>query len=122
MKKLILSVAATAAMVPFVASAPATAQTRHSVQRDWNQNHSGRHTRGWTTYRAPVRSWRYSPITIGFQLQPAFYGSRYAISNYGAYQLRAPARNQRWVRYGDDLVLVNVRTGRVIQVVRNRYW
>lgn len=35
--------------------------------------------------------------------------------------LRHPGRFQKWVRYGDDLILVNVRTGRVIQVLRNRY-
>jgi Ni/Co efflux regulator RcnB len=113
MKKLILSAAAAAAMVPFVASAPASAQYR-SIQRD--------HTSGWTVYRAPIRTWRYRPVTIGFRLQPAFYGPRYSVTNYGTYRVRAPGRHQRWIRYGDDLLLVNVRTGRVLQVIHNRYW
>ena len=72
--------------------------------------------------RAAVRNWRYRPLNIGYQLQPSFYGSRYYVSDYNMYQLRAPGRYQRWIRYGDDLLLVNTRNGRVIQVVHNRYW
>jgi Ni/Co efflux regulator RcnB len=29
---------------------------------------------------------------------------------------------QRWVRYGNDVVLVNIRTGRVIEVHRAFFW
>lgn len=72
-------------------------------------------------YVAPVRGWRYRPVTTGYRLQPAFYGSRYVIANPVQYRLPVAARNQQWIRYGDDLVLVNVRNGRVIQAVRGRY-
>jgi Ni/Co efflux regulator RcnB len=85
------------------------AQDRREVRRDR------------TGYVAPYRGWTYRSVTPGYQLRPGFYGSRYTISNYGRYRLRAPGINQRWVRYGDDLVLVNIRNGRVIQVIRNRY-
>ena len=73
-------------------------------------------------YVAPYHGWRYRPVTVGYQLRPAFYGSRYYITDYGAYRLRAPGHWQRWVRYGDDLLLVNVRTGRVLDVIHYRYW
>lgn len=72
-------------------------------------------------YVAPYRNWSYNSINIGFQLRPSFYSSRYYVTDYSMRGLRHPGRFQRWVRYGDDLVLVNVRTGRVIQVLRNRY-
>ena len=72
-------------------------------------------------YVAPYRGWTYRSVTPGYRLQRGFYGSRYTISNYGTYRLRAPGINRRWVRYGDDLLLVNIRNGRVIQVIRNRY-
>ena len=88
----------------------------HAVQQ------ARHHNRNWTAYAAPVRNWRYRPVTVGFRLQPTFYGSRYFVTDYSAYQLRAPGRFQRWIRYGDDLLLVNVRNGRVLQVVHNRYW
>jgi Ni/Co efflux regulator RcnB len=73
-------------------------------------------------YVAPYRDWRYRTVTPGYQLRPGFYSQRYVIANPGQYRLRAGARNQRWIRYGNDLLLVNVRNGRVLQVVRNRYW
>ena len=70
----------------------------------------------------PYRNWRYRPVTVGYRLQPAFYGSRYYISDYGRYNLRAPHRLERWIRYGDDLLLVNLRNGRVLRVIHYRYW
>jgi Ni/Co efflux regulator RcnB len=72
-------------------------------------------------YVAPYRGWSYRPLAAGYQLRPGFYGQRYIIANPGQYRLRPAARNQQWVRYGGDLLLVNVRNGRVLQVVRNRY-
>ena len=70
-------------------------------------------------YVAPYRGWNYSRIGVGYQLRPNFYSQRYFYSGYSGY----PAgRFQQWVRYGDDLVLVNVRTGRVLRVVYNYFW
>lgn len=73
-------------------------------------------------YVAPYRNWSYRPISIGFRLRPAFYSSRYYINDYGYYHLRAPRPWERWIRYGDDLLLVNLRTGRVLDVIHYRYW
>ena len=73
-------------------------------------------------YVAPYRDWRYSTVRPGFQLRSAFYGPRYHIADARRYRLAPAARHQRWIRYGNDLVLVNLRNGRVLQVVRNRYW
>ena len=74
-------------------------------------------------YVAPVRNWNYRRVSVGYRLQPAFYGSRYYINDYGAYNLQAPhGRWLRWIRYGDDLLLVNIRTGRVLNVVHYRGW
>lgn len=73
-------------------------------------------------YVAPYSGWRYRTVQPGFQLRSGFYGSRYVIANPSHYRLRPAVGNQRWIRYGDDLLLVNVRNGRVLQVVRNRYW
>ena len=75
-----------------------------------------------SAYVAPYRNWSYHPVTVGYRLQPDFYGPRYYISDYGIYHLRAPGRWQRWIRYGDDLLLVNIRTGRVLEVIHYRNW
>jgi len=71
-------------------------------------------------YAAPYRGWSYRPINRGYQLRPVFWGPNYLI-DYTLYQLARPRAEERWIRYGDDLVLVNVRTGRVLEVVRDRY-
>jgi Ni/Co efflux regulator RcnB len=81
------------------------------------RGYDGRHQ----VYVAPVRNWNYRPVANGYRLQPAFWGSRYVIANPWQYRLPATGRNQRWIRYGNDVVLVNVRNGRVLQVYRNRY-
>ena len=73
-------------------------------------------------YVAPYRDWSYRPVAPGYQLSSGFYGSRYVIANPSHYRLRPAVGQQRWIRYGNDLLLVNVRNGRVLQVVRNRYW
>jgi Ni/Co efflux regulator RcnB len=89
---------------------------RREVGRDRREVRSNR-----SAYVAPYRGWNYRAVNPGYRLQSGFYGSRYTISNFRTYRLRAPGINQRWVRYGDDLLLVNVRNGRVLQVIRNRY-
>ena len=85
-------------------------------RRDYRQDRRGQHSRGYTRYQAPYRNWSYRPVYQGYQLQPNYYGQRYYAPGYRS------QGHSRWVRYGDDLLLVNTRTGRVIQVRHNYYW
>ena len=86
--------------------------------RQWKKHHR----RGYTVYVAPRRDWRYRRVAVGYRLGPEYYGSRYYVTNYGIYGLRAPGRHLRWIRYGDDLLLVNIRTGRVVDVRPGLYY
>ena len=72
-------------------------------------------------YVSPYRNWTYSAPTPGTKLRSRFYGTRYSVADPASYELREAKRNQRWVRYGDDLVLVNTRSGRVIEVASDRF-
>ena len=72
-------------------------------------------------YVAPYRNWSYSTLTPGTKLRSRFYGTRYTVAHPDGYELARAKRNQRWVRYGNDLVLVNVRSGRVLEVVSGRF-
>lgn len=96
-------------------------EARQELREDRREAREDRWDRRRSQYVAPYRNWRYSAVRPGSQLRPAFYGSRYLIANPGRYHLRPAARNQRWIRYGKDLLLVNVRNGRVIQVANGRY-
>jgi Ni/Co efflux regulator RcnB len=71
-------------------------------------------------YVGPYRGWVYRPLSRGYVLRPIFWGPAYLV-DYSLYRLARPRADQRWIRYGDDLVLVNIRTGRVIEVIPNRY-
>lgn len=98
---------------------------RHAMHSDREAMRANRHAihRVRSAYVAPVRNWTYRPVTVGYRLEPSFYSSRYYITDYGAYHLRAPhGRALQWIRYGNDLLLVNLRTGRVLQVIHYRYW
>jgi Ni/Co efflux regulator RcnB len=77
--------------------------------------------RRYSRYASPYRGWTYSPVRVGYQLRPVFYTQRYYIADPYQYRVRPGGRFQQWIRYGDDLLLVNVRTGRVLQVIHNRY-
>ncbi|ABQ69914.1 RcnB family protein [Rhizorhabdus wittichii] len=87
--------------------------------RDYRQSHRD-------VYRRPAyvgpRGYAYRPVAPGHRFAPAYYGSRYVINDPWRYRLPATTGVNRWVRYGNDVVLVNVRTGRVVQVHRSFFW
>lgn len=58
------------------------------------------------------RSW-----TTGSILPPIFLAAPYFYDGYATLGLGPPPAGYRWVRYGPDLLLVNIYTGRVADVV-----
>ena len=65
---------------------------------------------------------RYRQVAIGASLNRAFFGRSYYVNNYANYRLPRPGASQQYVRYGNDVLLVNVRTGRVIRVFSGFFW
>lgn len=134
MRKLIFAAALAATMMPAAAQARNRQEIRddrqelrhdrRELRHDRRELREDRHdlNRHRVAYVAPYGGWRYAPISNGYVLRPGFYGQRYWISDLNRYDLRAPGRNLRWVRYGDDLLLVNIRNGRVLRVMHNRFW
>ncbi len=97
-------------------------EDRRENREDW-QNYRDRNRQVFRggRYNGP-RGYTYRQVSIGYQFQPTYYSSRYWVSNPSRYRLAAPGRFQRWIRYGNDVILVNTRNGRVIRVYRNFYW
>jgi hypothetical protein len=58
--------------------------------------------------------WAYRRWAIGAVLPAVFLTSAYYYTGYAAMGLPPPAAGHQWVRYGPDLLLVDVRTGNVI--------
>ena len=95
------------------------AQGRNWGRNDWRGYRDGNrnlYARG--NWQAPFR---YYSFRTGGRIAPAHYGSRYFIADPWRYRLPNPGWNQRWVRHYDDVILVDVRRGIVIDVIRGFY-
>jgi hypothetical protein len=90
-------------------------QARREYREDWRDYRA----RNPHVYRGPAwvgpRGYRWRPVNVGYRFDPVFYGRNYWIDPY-RYHLRPVASYQRWVRYGRDVVLIDTRSGRVLEV------
>lgn len=96
---------------------------RNENRYDWrgHRNHYRNQYRP-GRYYSPYRGHSYSRISIGFSLGSGYYGSRYWINDPWYYRLPAAYGSYRWVRYYDDVLLVDLRSGRVVDVIRDFFW
>ena len=88
--------------------------------------------RNWRAYRNGNRAlyrrgnWRspyaYRSFRPGFSIGIGYYSPRYYIADPWRYRLPAAHGALRWVRHYDDALLVDVRRGIVVDVIRNFYW
>jgi hypothetical protein len=81
--------------------------------RDYRQAHADRF-RG-PRYDGP-RGYAYRPVSVGYRFAPEYYSQRYWVNNPAYYRLPALPRHERWVRYGRDVVRVDIGSGRTLQV------
>lgn len=92
-------------------------QERREDWRDYRQ--SNRRAFQGTRFNAPFR---YRTFNTGVSIGQGYYAPRYRVNNYSNYRLPQPGRYQTYVRHYNDVLLVNTRTGRVIQAYRGFYW
>jgi len=112
--------------------------------RNWDRDHRGDHPRDghgrpeWrpgafphsyhSDHRFHVRPYRRPPHffvhlwSFGEFLPPAWYDEEYLIGDWWDYDLPAPPPGYDWVRVGDDALLIDEYSGRIVQVVRNLFW
>nr|WP_317894057.1 RcnB family protein [uncultured Sphingomonas sp.] len=106
---------------PGVRPAPPRYARDHRWGRDdWRAYRNGNrrlYARG--PWQAPFR---YSSFRVGGRIAPPYYGSRYVIADPWRYRLPPARAGLRWVRHYDDVLLVDYRRGRVVDVIRNFYW
>lgn len=94
-------------------------------QRDWRRDD----WRGWRNQNRAIYArgnwrspYRYTAFRPGVTIQRGYFAPRYYINDWNRYRLPRPGRNLRWIRHYDDVLLVNIRTGRVVDVQRGFYW
>ena len=96
---------------------------RNDRRYDWQRyRHAHRSIYRPGRYYSPYRGHSYSRFYIGFGLDPLFYSSRYWISDPWQYRLPPAYAGTRWVRYYDDVLLVDLYTGEVIDVIYDFFW
>jgi hypothetical protein len=104
-------------------------------QRRWDNNWRRDNRYNWQHYRssnrnvfrlgryyAPYNNWNYRRLSIGFSLQPLFYSSNYWLDDPWQYRLPEAYGPYRWVRYYDDVLLVDVYSGEVVDVIYDFFW
>jgi Ni/Co efflux regulator RcnB len=72
-------------------------------------------------YRPPA-GWYAHTWRFGDSLPYGWYGPQYRLMDWWAYGLPMPPIGYEWVRIGDDAVLVDIFSGRVVQVAYRLFW
>ena len=67
-------------------------------------------------YRWP-HGYRYRRFAVGYALPRRFWVHDYFLDNYALYDLDPPPQNFEWVRYGPDILLVDLNSGAIAQVI-----
>jgi len=87
--------------------------------RGYRSNYSSRYNL--SNYYDPYRN-GYRRFSIGFNLWPSYYSSRYWLTDPWQYRLPPAYGPYRWVRYYNDALLVNVYSGQVVDVEHDFFW
>ena len=89
--------------------------------QDWRQRNRGSYH--FPRYYAP-RGWGYGyrRFSFGAFLGAPFFAQDYWISDPFEYRLPPAYGPYRWVRYYDDVLLVDIRNGQVVDVIYDFFW
>jgi hypothetical protein len=103
--------------------------------RNWNRDWRNDRRYDWQGYRysnrnifhigpyyAPYRDYRYNRLSIGLFLDSVFFGRNYWIDDPFYYRLPPADYGTHWVRYYNDVVLVDDYTGEVLDVIYDFFW
>jgi Ni/Co efflux regulator RcnB len=105
-------------------------------QSQWNRNWRGESRYNWQDYRNDYSQYfrapryynpygygnRYQRFGIGVYLSSGFYGRNYWINEPYSYRLPEAPYGYQWVRYYDDVLLVDIRSGYVVDVIYSFFW
>lgn len=105
-------------------------------RRNWNRGWRGDNRYGWQRYRQSNRNifrlpryyapsgwgYGYQRFGIGFTLNSLLFSPSYWIDDPFNYRLPPAYGGYRWVRYYNDALLVDVRTGEVVDVEHDIFW
>lgn len=96
---------------------------RNDRRYDW-RGHRDRYRNYYSPgrYYSPYRGNSYRRFGIGITIGSGYFGERYWINDPSYYRLPPAYGPYRWVRYYDDVLLVDLRSGRVVDVIYDFFW
>ncbi|HEX5182817.1 MAG TPA: RcnB family protein [Allosphingosinicella sp.] len=95
---------------------------RNNGRYDWQRyRYANRRIFHLGPYYAPYRNYYYSPLEIGFVLDSLFYNQDYWIDP-AYYDLPPAPPGAEWVRYYNDVLLVDLDSGEVLDSIHNFFW
>ena len=108
---------------------------RNGRSGNWDRNWRNDNRYDWQRYRyanrslfssgryyAPYRNYRYNRLSIGLILGSAFYADQYWLSDPWQYRLPPAYPGTQWVRYYDDVLLVDIYSGEVVDVIYDFFY
>ena len=108
---------------------------RSGYDRRWDNNWRRDNRYNWYSYRnqyrdlyragryySPYRNYSYNRLSIGLFLDRGFYGNNYWVNDPWQYRLPEVYGPYKWVRYYDDVILVDIYTGEVVDVIHKFFW
>lgn len=104
--------------------------SRRAWTRDW-RSHNVYDWRGYRDINRSIfsmpgyvgpRGWTYRRYRPGVRIAPVFYSQRYWIADPWRYRLPYASGFTRWVRYGDDVLLIDTRRGIILDLIPDFFW
>lgn len=96
---------------------------RQDRRYDW-RGHRSRYQNYYRAapYYAPHGYSNRSNFSIGISIGQPYYQPNYYVSNPGYYRLPDHYGSYRWVRYNNDVLLIDTRSGQIVDMERDFYW
>ncbi len=86
---------------------------RQDRRYDWRRQRDRDRNRFHLSIYIDPFGWQYRTYDVGWRLPSRYFASRYWINDPWNYRLPPVGSYLRWVRYHDDVLLVDLRNGRV---------
>jgi Ni/Co efflux regulator RcnB len=104
-------------------AASGTAAGANDNRYDWQRyRYANRNIFRPGRYYSPYNNYGYSRFSIGLRLGSGYYSNRYWINDPWAYRLPPAYAGTRWIRYYNDVLLVDMYSGEVIDVIYDFFW